>query len=175
MSFDEEWAQLKADAQEEHSASARTSGMRLNQVAAAGGGGKNNPFGGLCTTPAEKKTAAGVIEDELEPGLSKAGDDADTKSNTAIGEFHGWDTALGLKDVLTAWQTQVKTLTKRIGGEKEALRGTNTLFTGTDFHTGLSFCGISQFQGSSYGTGTDTTAPSGSQPPLPLPLTSSHP
>lgn len=172
MSFDEEWAQLKAAAQEEHSGSARTSGMRLNQFAAGGGGGGggNTPFGGLCTSPAEKKAAAGVIEDELVPGLTKAGDDADTKSNTAIGEFKGWDTALGLKHVLTEWQTQVKALTKRIGGEKEALRGTNVLFTGTDLHTGSSFCGISGFQNNSYGS----PATGDSQPSLPLPLTSSH-
>ncbi|MGY0061879.1 hypothetical protein ACWY4P_35990 [Streptomyces sp. LZ34] len=171
MSFDEEWAQLKAAAQEEHSTPGRSSGMRLNQLDGGGGGGGGfTPYGGLCTTPAEKKTAAGVIENELEPGLSKAGDDADTKSNTAISEFHGWDTALGLKDVLTEWQTQVKALVKRIGGEKEALRGTNTLFTGTDLHTGSSFCGIYQSQGSPYGT----SATGGSQPPLPLPLASSH-
>ncbi|MDX3224304.1 hypothetical protein [Streptomyces sp. ME19-01-6] len=169
MSFDEEWAQLKAAAQEEHSAAGRSSGMRLNQLDGGGGGGLVTPYGGLCTSPAQKKTAAGVIEDELEPGLTKAGDDADTKSNTAISEFHGWDTAAGLKHVLTEWQTQVKALTKRIGGEKEALRGTNTLFTGTDLHTGSSFCGI-------FGPQTNgTSANGGSQPSLPLPLTSSHP
>ncbi|MEU1662565.1 hypothetical protein ABZ547_02960 [Streptomyces sparsogenes] len=171
MSFDEEWAQLKAAALEEHSAPARTSGMRLNQLDGGGGGGGGvTPFGGLCSSASEKKTAAGVIEDELEPGLTNAGDDADTKSNTAISEFHGWDTALGLKHVLTEWQTQVKALAKRIGGEKEALRGTNTLLTGTDLHIGSDFCGIHPSQGPLYGT----SATGGSQPPLPLPLTSSY-
>ncbi|MGW3568546.1 hypothetical protein ACWDSL_32605 [Streptomyces sp. NPDC000941] len=170
MSFDEEWAQLKAAAQEEHSAPGRSSGMRLNQLD-GGGGGLITPYGGLCTSPAQKKTAAGVIEDELEPGLTKAGDDADTKSNTAISEFHGWDTALGLKHVLTEWQTQVKALTKRMGGEKEALRGANTLFTGTDLQTGSSFCPVLPLPTYSYGTPAD----GGSQPSLPLPLTSSHP
>ncbi|MER6140319.1 hypothetical protein ABT174_09700 [Streptomyces sparsogenes] len=169
MSFDEEWAQLKAAAREEHSAPARSSGMRLNQLDGGGGGGVT-PFGGLCTSASEKKAAAGVIEDELEPGLTNAGDDADTKSNTAISEFHGWDTALGLKHVLTEWQTQVKALAKRIGGEKEALRGANTLFLGTDLDTGNSFCGIYQPGTHPY----DIPATGGSQPPLPLPLTSSY-
>lgn len=170
MSFDEEWAQLKAAAQGEHSVAGWSSGMRLNQLDGGGGGGVT-PSGGLCTSPAQKKTAAGVIEDELEPGLAKAGDDADTKSNTAISEFHGWDTALGLKHVLTEWQTQVKALAKRMGGEKEALRSTNVLFTGTDLHTGSSFCSVLPLPTYSYGT----PAGGGSQPTLPLPLTSSHP
>ncbi|MER5810259.1 hypothetical protein ABT143_19060 [Streptomyces sp. NPDC002033] len=86
----------------------------------------------FASTPAEKKTAANTIENELQPDTKKAAEHADATTETARKGFDGWETAAGLKTVADTWDQQVKTLMSRLAGEKTALRGANSLITGND-------------------------------------------
>ncbi|WP_336321317.1 hypothetical protein [Streptomyces lavendofoliae] len=134
MGFDEEWAQLRAEA-----ASRRETSMRLNQLPAdqGGGGGKD-----LVSSPSEKRAAANTIETLIVPDTKKATDWADEATTGAIGALKGWQTAAGLKTVQTTWDKQVKTLTDRLNREKGALRATVTTLTGVDVGRGQAISSI---------------------------------
>ncbi|MZD08274.1 hypothetical protein GTW43_24800 [Streptomyces sp. SID5785] len=114
--------------------------MRLNQAPGdQGGGGLQGPY--LASTPAEKKKAAKSIEETIEPGTRTAGDLADESTGAAVKEFgpkdgDGWATSGALKSAHTTWGEQVQALMTRLGGEKQSLRATNTLFGGTDHQVG---------------------------------------
>jgi hypothetical protein len=129
MGFDEEWAQLRAEAAERRGAS-----MRLNQLPADQGGGGLN--GKLASTPSEKRAAANTIETTLVPDTKKATDWADEATTGAMGALKGWETAAGLKTVQDTWDKQVKTLIGRLDREKGALRATVTTLTGVDVGRG---------------------------------------
>ncbi|GAA2324594.1 hypothetical protein OKJ48_01125 [Streptomyces kunmingensis] len=119
-------------------------GMQLNQVPAepGGSGGNGGPQGPyLASTPEEKKKAARSIEQTIEPGTRKAGDLADDATGAAVKEFGpkddgGWVTSGALKTAHSTWGDQIQALLTRLGGEKESLRATNTLLSGTDFQVG---------------------------------------
>ncbi|MFJ9825296.1 hypothetical protein ACIRSU_13135 [Streptomyces sp. NPDC101160] len=126
MGFDDEWNRHKTVAS-----------TRLNQLPSDPGGGGGAPD--LATTPAKKKKAAGIIETDIQPGVTSAADAADEGTNGAVAEFKGWDTAAGLKQAHEHWDSQVKRLMARLDSEKKALRGASTLFKNNDFETGFSF------------------------------------
>ncbi|MEV0412551.1 hypothetical protein AB0I68_17530 [Streptomyces sp. NPDC050448] len=118
-------------------------GMRLNG-APGGPGAPYGPFapgGGqdFASTPAQKKTAAGTIETELEPNTKKATDFADEATNAAQKGFESWETAAALKTVSDTWDQQVKVLMGRLSSEKGALRGASGLFTQNDTGVGSQF------------------------------------
>ncbi|MFH8472791.1 hypothetical protein [Streptomyces sp. NPDC018000] len=127
LGFDEEWAELRAEAAERGSTA-----MRLNRIPedgpAPGPGGTSK----LASTPAEKNAAAGTIENELLTSTKKAGDHADEANGSAVSAFSGWATATALKKVQTTWEGQVKTLAGRLSKERDGLRNTVTTLTGVD-------------------------------------------
>ncbi|MFI6038630.1 hypothetical protein ACIBBD_31765 [Streptomyces sp. NPDC051315] len=116
-------------------------GMRLNQIPLDPGG---SPTGGrkdLASSPAQKRAAAKAIEENIEPDTRKAGDWADTETDTAVKAFQpkdgdGWLTSGALKKAHTTWGEQVTNLMNRLASEKAALRGTNTVLQGTDLGVG---------------------------------------
>ncbi|MCX5382643.1 hypothetical protein [Streptomyces sp. NBC_00083] len=102
------------------------------------------------STPAAKKSAADTIETHLEPDTKKSGNHADESTEAAVKAFgphdgHGWATSGALKKAHQTWSEQVQALMNRLGGEKSALRGTNSLF----FHTDLGVYGDIKRPGSS--------------------------
>ncbi|MGA4866008.1 hypothetical protein ACPB9J_25540 [Streptomyces lavendulocolor] len=137
MGFDEEWAQLRAEA-----ASRQETSMRLNQLPAEPGGGGAGGGKGLVSTPTEKRAAANTIETVIVPDTKKATDWADEATTGAVGALKGWETAAGLKTVQTTWDKQVKTLTARLNREKGALRATVTTLTGVDVGRGQAIASI---------------------------------
>lgn len=96
------------------------------------GGGKPD----FASTPAQKKAAAGTIENELEPNTKKAAEHADDSTSSAHKGFGGWETAAGLKTVADTWDQQVRTLMGRLAAEKNALRGASGLFVRNDTGVG---------------------------------------
>ncbi|MEU5715309.1 hypothetical protein AB0G71_05880 [Streptomyces sp. NPDC020403] len=90
----------------------------------------------FASTPAQKKTAANTVENELEPSTKKAADHADEATAAARKGFGGWETASGLKTVADTWDQQVKTLMGRLAAEKNALRGASGLFADNDTGVG---------------------------------------
>ncbi|MFI6054117.1 hypothetical protein ACIBCO_29005 [Streptomyces violascens] len=92
----------------------------------------------LVSTPEAKKSAADTIETHLEPDTKKSGTHTDESTASAIRAFgphdgHGWVTSGALKKAHHAWGEQVQALMNRLGHEKSALRGANSLFQDTDF------------------------------------------
>ncbi|MFF7753424.1 hypothetical protein ACFZCP_30295 [Streptomyces sp. NPDC007971] len=112
--------------------------MRLNQVPGDVGGSPAPPglTGGqkkLASTPAQKQTAANAIEQHIEPDTRKAGDYADTDTNTAVKAFRdGWHTSGALKKAHDSWGDQVKNLMHMLASDKAALRSANTTLQTTD-------------------------------------------
>ncbi|MFF9200149.1 hypothetical protein ACF09L_33575 [Streptomyces sp. NPDC014779] len=90
----------------------------------------------FASTPAQKKAAAGTIENELEPNTRKAAERADTATESARKGFDGWETAAGLKVVADTWDRQVRSLMGRLAAEKNALRGASGLFARNDTGVG---------------------------------------
>ncbi|MFF9280537.1 hypothetical protein [Streptomyces griseosporeus] len=126
--------------QSEGGVSAESVGMRLNQLPADVTGPTG--FGpNLASSPAEKKAAAQAIEDHIEPGTAKAGRWADNDTDAAVKAFgpkggEGWLTSGALKKAHKTWGDQVRNLMNRLGSDKDALRNTNIVLTGTDFGIG---------------------------------------
>ncbi|AYN43830.1 hypothetical protein D9753_23150 [Streptomyces dangxiongensis] len=116
--------------------------MRLNQLPGDAGGSPTPPglIGGqqkLASTPAQKQTAANAIEQHIQPDTRKAGDYADTETDTAVKAFHdGWHTSGALKKAHTAWGQQVTNLMNMLAADKAALRSANTTLQGTDLQVG---------------------------------------
>ncbi|SDL73204.1 hypothetical protein SAMN05444921_10169 [Streptomyces wuyuanensis] len=127
VGFDEEWAELRAQAAERRSAA-----MRLNQLPESGPAPGPSGTPELASMPAEKSAAAGVIENELLTRTRKAGGHADEANGSAVGAFSGWATAAALRKVQTTWDGQVETLMGRLGKERDGLRNTVTTLTGVD-------------------------------------------
>ncbi|MEU6811932.1 hypothetical protein ABZ920_23730 [Streptomyces sp. NPDC046831] len=95
----------------------------------------------LTSSPAEKRAAAGAIENHLEPGTRAAGGWADEETAAAVRALgakdgDGWLTSAALKKAHRTWGEQVKNLMDRLGAEKDALRQSNRVLTGTDLATG---------------------------------------
>ncbi|WP_175407805.1 hypothetical protein [Streptomyces sp. TRM64462] len=137
MQFDEEWAQLRAEATER-----RETAMQLNRVPDEGG---VTPRGGgqkLASTPAEKRAAANTIDTELLSKTQTAGDWADEATAKAAGAFGGWATAVGLKKVETTWESQVKTLLGRLSRERDGLRSAAGTLSGVDVDRGRTIDGV---------------------------------
>jgi hypothetical protein len=162
MSFEQEWAQHKATADQQNTH------MQLNQLPASpgGDGGSGGPGGDLATSPAQKKKAANYIEKHLAPDTNAAGRLADEESSAVAGggsasggpvmgtflpqqkwrppmtspggggEFRDWDTKSGLSTAMSAWERQVKGLEARLSSYMSALRGANNLYQGQDGLTG---------------------------------------
>ncbi|MEV6181453.1 hypothetical protein [Streptomyces sp. NPDC052015] len=117
-------------------------GMRLNQIPSDPGG---TPAGAgrkdLASSPAQKRAAAKAIEDHIEPDTRKAGDWADTETDTAVKAFRpkdgdGWLTSGALKKAHKTWGEQVTNLMNRLASEKAALRSTTNVLQGTDLGVG---------------------------------------
>ncbi|WP_405834194.1 hypothetical protein [Streptomyces sp. NBC_00105] len=129
--FDQEWGRERAGGAD------RQVGLRLNsgpQGPFAPGGSKE-----FASTPAEKRAAAGVIQDELESATKSAAEHADEATSTAHKDFDGWQAAAGLKKVAESWDQQVKTLMGRLSSEKVALRGAESVFARNDTGVGSQF------------------------------------
>ncbi|MCC3774962.1 hypothetical protein [Streptomyces sp. UNOB3_S3] len=123
MTFEDEWAGLRADAV------ART---RLNGAGGTGGSGGGPD---LSSSAARKRSAVSALEQHIEPDSQAAGRVADETSEAAARGFQDWATGTGINEALKGWRASVKALQARLSAEKAALSGTNRLFTGAD--TGL--------------------------------------
>ncbi|MFF2203877.1 hypothetical protein [Streptomyces sp. NPDC058145] len=130
-------------------ATARPVGMRLNQLPADPGGSSGPPplLGGqkdLASSPAEKKAAAKAIEDHIEPDTRKAGDWADTETDSAVsGLRDGWHTSGALKKAHGTWGEQVQNLLNMLASDKASLRSANTVLQNTDIQTGTNAGSVS--------------------------------
>ncbi|MFG2125312.1 hypothetical protein [Streptomyces sp. NPDC048710] len=127
-------------------------GMRLNQVPGDVGGSSAPPglTGGqkLVSTPAQKQTAANAIEQHIEPDTSKAGDYADTETDTAVTAFRdGWHTSGALKKAHASWGGQVKNLMNMLASDKAALRKANNTLQTTDLQVGAHSNSVSVLNG----------------------------
>ncbi|CAM5452178.1 MULTISPECIES: hypothetical protein [Streptomyces] len=126
--------------------------MRLNQIPGDVGGSQAppSPPGGqkLVSTPAQKQAAANAIEQHIEPDTRKAGDYADTETNSAVSALHGgWHTSGALKKAHAAWGTQVTNLMNMLGADKAALRSTTNTLQTTDYHAAAHSDAVSVFSG----------------------------
>ncbi len=127
--------------------------MRLNQLPGDLGGspGSTGPAGGkedLASSPAEKQAAANAIEQHIQPDTRKAGDGADTDTDTAVKEFRGgWQTSGALKKAHGTWGEQVQNLMNLLASDKAALRSANTVLQGTDLQTGAAVRSTSVISG----------------------------
>jgi hypothetical protein len=116
--------------------------MRLNQLPADPGGGQ--PLTGqpdLASSPAEKRAAAKAIENHIEPDTKKSGGWADEETGAVVKAFgtkdgQGWLTSGAVSKAHKTWGEQVQNLMNRLSSEKTALRGSNTVLTGTDAGVG---------------------------------------
>ncbi|AZQ73860.1 MULTISPECIES: hypothetical protein [Streptomyces] len=117
MTFEDEWAGLRADAV------ART---RLNGAGGTGGGPD------LSSSAAKKRSAVTALEQHIEPDSQAAGRVADETSEAAARGFKDWATGAGINEALKGWRESVKALQTRLSAEKAALSGTNRLFLGAD-------------------------------------------
>ncbi|MFJ9869190.1 hypothetical protein [Streptomyces sp. NPDC101165] len=126
--------------------------MRLNQVPGDVGASPAAPglTGGqkLASTPAQKHAAANAIEQHIEPDTRKAGDYADTETNTTVTAFRdGWHTSGALKKAHASWDGQVKNLMNMLASDKTALRNANTTLQTTDFQVGSNSNSVSVING----------------------------
>ncbi|MFD6181820.1 hypothetical protein [Streptomyces goshikiensis] len=130
-------ADLDQERGRERAGSADQVGLRLN----SGPQGSFAPVGSkdFASTPAAKKVASGVIQNELEPATKTAAEHADDVTSTAHKGFDGWQTAAGLKKVADSWGQQVRTLMGRLSSEKVALRGAESVFARNDTGVGSQF------------------------------------
>jgi hypothetical protein len=118
--------------------------MRLNQIPADPGGGGGGVAGGqpdLASSPAENRAAANAIQLTVEPGTRAAGAWADEETGSAVKAFgakdgHGWLTSGAVQKAHNTWGDQVQNLMNMLAGDKAALRGANTVLTGTDTGAG---------------------------------------
>ncbi|TLQ43348.1 hypothetical protein [Streptomyces marianii] len=141
MGFEQEWADRRTEATQ--AVDAQSSSMQLNQLAPDGGGSATPPSplapggssGTFGSTPAQKRTAASKIENDLKPTTQWASDLADESTNNAITGFGGWDTCAGLKKVKETWETQAKMLLGRLEREQNALLGARSMFLRNDVAT----------------------------------------
>ena len=118
--------------------------MRLNHLPdGPDGGGYTGGQPDLASSPAQKRAAANALEQRIEPGTKKAGDAADEQTNAVVKAFgakdgHGWLTSGAVSKAHKTWGDQVQNLMNRLSSEKSALRGANTVLTGTDVGVGSS-------------------------------------
>ncbi|WP_051860263.1 hypothetical protein [Streptomyces anulatus] len=125
MGFDEEWAQLRAEATQRQATS-----MQLNGVPDEPGPGPGNSV--LASTPQEKAAASRTIQDELLGSTTKAMNTADESSKAAAREFADWVTGPAVKKLDETWDKQVKTLMSRLQTERDGLSGTAKNFAGLE-------------------------------------------
>lgn len=106
------------------------------------GGYDHGPGAGrLASAPAEKRAAAKALNDHIEPDTRRAGEWADDETGAAVKAFgardgHGWLTSTALRKAHATWGDQVRNLMDRLGAEKDALRSTNVVLTGSDLAAG---------------------------------------
>ncbi|MEU3351350.1 hypothetical protein [Streptomyces sp. NPDC037389] len=119
MTFENEWAELRADA---------VTRTQLNGVPGGGAGGGPD----LSSSAAKKRSAVSALEQHIEPDSQAAGRVADETSEAAARGFKDWATGAGISEALKGWRASVKSLQARLAADKAALSGTTRLFTGTD-------------------------------------------
>ncbi|MET7286181.1 hypothetical protein [Streptomyces sp. NPDC005573] len=95
----------------------------------------------LASSPARKRAAAAAVQEHIAPHTRRAGDWADDETGAAVRAFgardgDGWLTAAALRGAHEAWGAQVKNLMDRLAAERDALRDTNVVLTGTDAGVG---------------------------------------
>ncbi|WP_137234402.1 hypothetical protein [Streptomyces sp. BPSDS2] len=144
MSFDEEWAQLRAEATQR-----QATNMQLNGVPDEPGPGFGNNI--LASTPQEKAAASKTIQEELLGSTAKAANHADESSKAAAREFTDWATGPAIKKLDETWDKQVKTLTNRLQTERDGLSGTAKNFAGLELDVRYQFNSLPL---SPYGAGT---------------------
>ncbi|MER5490334.1 hypothetical protein [Streptomyces sp. NPDC002490] len=136
MSFDEEWAELRA-------AAAQRTAMRLNSAAAQGGGG-----GGTSDLVVNRDDLGRIGNDayDLRTRLSKDGDHASTTTFDAAialtnGEFASGSALLKVHD---RWNTHVKTLLDACSQISNHLDYTKALHSKDDVKIGGEMTSISK-------------------------------
>ncbi|MFB7228809.1 hypothetical protein ACFCY9_13920 [Streptomyces fimicarius] len=144
MGFDEEWAQLRAEATQRQATS-----TQLNGVPDEPGPGFGNNV--LASTPQEKAAASRTIQEELLGSTAKAANHADESSKAAAREFTDWATGPAIKKLDETWDKQVKTLTNRLQTERDGLSGTAKNFAGLELDVRYQFNSLPL---SPYGAGT---------------------
>ncbi|MFP8960816.1 hypothetical protein ACLIYP_09660 [Streptomyces nanhaiensis] len=156
----------------------RPTSTRLNELAHPGGGGGQGPGGDLAHSEAQKKKAAGYIEQHLGPDTRKASILAEDESEAAAGgsnatvcttgKLNGWEVAKGLSHRLNKWKRNSRRLQGRLDAELTGLRQTNTLFGNNEAGTKASFDGIPPLHRSAlsdYAPGAGTSPNPGSGRP----------
>ncbi|KNB51467.1 hypothetical protein [Streptomyces caatingaensis] len=98
-------------------------------------GGGSEGLGVLKTNDPGKSAAAKALQEDIQPGIDRAGAHADEATATAVTGFTGWATGSGLKEVADEWDKQVKALQGRLGADKTALQGARTGFRDYDIRT----------------------------------------
>ncbi len=112
MSFDDEWAQLKANAQAE-----QATGTRLNGAGGGGHGGK----GKLHVTPSLLRGRADKAENEASKEFKDAHKDVLAKTAEIPGSMKGFSSAGAFSDFVDSWEKGAKYVAGQIG--KEGLGG----------------------------------------------------
>ena len=120
--FDEEWAQIQAEARE------RVTRTRLDST----GDGQGTDAQLLVADWEEQRRAADHIDRETLPGVASAGERPVDSLTQAASRLSGWETARGLQTVVGRWQDQVSALRDRLGAESAALRATADDFEGIE-------------------------------------------
>jgi hypothetical protein len=117
--------------------------MRLNQLPSDPGGGGSVGGGRpeLASSPAEKKTAANTLHNDIEPDTKTAGRWADEETSAVVRAFdakdgHGWLTSGAVSKAHKTWSEQAQNFVNRLAGDESALRNDRTLMTGTDVGVG---------------------------------------
>jgi hypothetical protein len=126
--------------------SAREPSTRLNRLADPGGGG--GPAPDLASSSAEKRAAAGAIEQRIRPAAGRAGRGTAASMAAAAREFaprdgEGWDTHTALGKTQETWNKQVGMLLGRLAAEAGILRATAVDLRSDDHGIGLRVSGSS--------------------------------
>ncbi|MFI9626865.1 type VII secretion target [Streptomyces sp. NPDC052042] len=109
MSFEDEWAQLKAEARAERSAR-----MRLNQ---ADGGGGQGSKGKLHVTPSVLRSFAKKAEEKAAKEFREAHSVAVSKTSEVSGSMKGFTCDEALTSFIESWKNGVKYVSGQIGSD----------------------------------------------------------
>lgn len=109
--FDEEWAQLRADARAEQ---IRT---RLNTSEGGGAGGVGGAEDRLTVGSDAQRAAADYLETELLPDARCEGNAPVDELSRASARMRGWACAAGLRAVSDGWAGKVELLTAQLRAE----------------------------------------------------------
>ncbi|GAA2060890.1 hypothetical protein GCM10009801_02800 [Streptomyces albiaxialis] len=128
MSFEEEWAELKAV----HAPSGSV-GMQIDGAGKGPGGGRDKP---LVVTPSVLRTRAGRAE-TVRGQFLKADDEVMRETGQVDGTLKGFATQAALKTFQERWRGQMAYVKGQFGSTAGALRYAADHFRSTDVERGM--------------------------------------